>query len=558
MQLPIHIPIILRVLQVPTSAAAVSVDPGWRLAMTGHSLTRRRGAHSEDSPPLGGLSNDKIRRRPGLLGVPVGVAAALVLGGIAIGGGAAWLVGFQNRGAVPRIADSASLLHAGTSALSRAGAVNLGDFGAPDPVWWIADEADDFYERTYGDTKGMHMLREINRKQFFTGMCGHYRFNVSAMPDISVIVTVQNEQDQLLSLTVHSILARTPPEMLKEIIIVDDNGKPRDIRGPNVNETEFEALLALSPKVLIMQNELREGCARSRMVGAKAALGDVLMFVDSHIEMMSSTWAQHLLAPILENPHTMALQTLDIISDLDHSYGDGSGDLLYGIITNQFFFGYQRERFAGTEAEKPGRRVPYETPFGPGSLFAIRRDEFWRLGGYDKGLYVWGGENTELALKIWMCGGRMVMVPCSRVGHMYRIHLKEVGRWPPKLPQELTDKLGCGHPGEFKVHNSMADNFTRIITRNNMRVMNLWVRDHPAKYGYYKHSFGTEVLPPEWKQFEEQLKTDPAALEQVGIRENLKCKDFAWFDRHVYKKLTGFHHPWHPSIKEKYGGKTWL
>ena len=56
-------------------------------------------------------------------------------------------------------------------------------------------------------------------------------------------------------------------------------------------------------------------------------------------------------------------------------------------------------------------REPYGTPFGPGPLFAIRADEFWRLSGYDKGPYVWGGENTEMAFKMWMYGGRMLMVP---------------------------------------------------------------------------------------------------------------------------------------------------
>ena len=133
------------------------------------------------------------------------------------------------------------------------------------------------------------------------------------------------------------------------------------------------------------------------------------------------------------------------------------------------------------------------SPFGPGSLFAIRADEFWRLGGYDEGLYVWGGENTEMAFKIWMCGGRMLMVPCSRVGHMYRQHKEKDGRgaltrWPPTLPQEMTDRLGCAYKngtytGRFIVLKHPADNFTRITTRNNLRVMETWVGDHDAKYG---------------------------------------------------------------------------
>ena len=44
----------------------------------------------------------------------------------------------------------------------------------------------------------------------------------------------------------------------------------------------------------------------------------------------------------------------------------------------------ERKKFK-YEAERPGNRFPYETVFGPGSLFAIRADEFWRLGGYDEG-----------------------------------------------------------------------------------------------------------------------------------------------------------------------------
>ena len=75
--------------------------------------------------------------------------------------------------------------------------------------------------------------------------------------------------------------------------------------------------------------------------------------------------------------------------------------------TCRFWFGYQVDRFGDYmdplypqnftkeeieerkkfkyEAERPGNRFPYDTPFGPGSLFAIRADEFWRLGGYDEG-----------------------------------------------------------------------------------------------------------------------------------------------------------------------------
>lgn len=161
-----------------------------------------------------------------------------------------------------------------------------------DPAWWLEETVDDFFSRTY--VQDLSAVRKLNNSDYFTGMCGRYRFDTSLMPTLSVIVTLQNEQSGMLTLTVHSIVARTPPELLTEIIIVDDNGDEEKIRRHSVNETELEELQKI-PKVSFIRNSEREGVARSRMRGAKKASGDVLVFVDSHIEMLSGTWAQHLL-----------------------------------------------------------------------------------------------------------------------------------------------------------------------------------------------------------------------------------------------------------------------
>ncbi|NXY49315.1 GALT5 acetylgalactosaminyltransferase, partial [Ceuthmochares aereus] len=127
--------------------------------------------------------------------------------------------------------------------------------------------------------------------------------------------------------------------------------------------------------------------------------GTVLTFLDSHVEC-NVGWLEPLLERVRLNRTKVACPVIEVISDKDMSQGERGG------VFNP--------------ADIPLGFSVHRCPVMAGGLFSIDKKYFFELGTYDPGLDVWGGENLEISFKVWMCGGEIEIVPCSRVGHIFR------------------------------------------------------------------------------------------------------------------------------------------
>lgn len=91
------------------------------------------------------------------------------------------------------------------------------------------------------------------------------------LPKASVIICFYNEHLRTLLRTVHSIINRTPSNMLQEIILVDDESDIQDLYKNLSTYINKQKLV----NVKLFKTDRREGLIRARLFGARKSQGQV-------------------------------------------------------------------------------------------------------------------------------------------------------------------------------------------------------------------------------------------------------------------------------------------
>jgi GT2 family glycosyltransferase len=228
-------------------------------------------------------------------------------------------------------------------------------------------------------------------------------------PRISVVMVVYQTGEAL----VESILHVLAEPLVDEFVIVD-NGSPAE---------EAERLRALGrtePRIVLQQGHGNVGFARGANMGAETARGEYIVFLNPDANLQAQC-IEALVVAFEGQPVPTVVGARVMNTDGTEQRGGRRGEVT--PVTTLLSFGHLTSRFKSLSKfeihreHEPTPDAPVPMPTISGACFALRREDFERLGGFDEGFFL-HVEDIDLCWRARQAGGQVLFQPAAQVIHL--------------------------------------------------------------------------------------------------------------------------------------------
>jgi GT2 family glycosyltransferase len=293
-------------------------------------------------------------------------------------------------------------------------------------------------------------------------------------PDISVLIPARNEGSRVAP-TIEQIAGARATDARVEFVIVDDASE----------DATVASLVSAVPRLLdhpridirVCRLPARAGIYGARNAAADLAAGDILFITDAHMRF-SPGWDELVLRHVRPNRILAATTTQE-----------GTGFHGYGCSLVVPLMGTRWNRQILPEG------APVHVAACHGT--ALERDLFRELGGYDRGMLLYGAGEPEFSIRAWLHGAEVVSIPSLEVQHRF------------KPDQEMSTFLADVRPQW--IHNCLRFALLYLSERGCMQVLRHFARSS----GHFQTAVQALEQSDVW--------------ERRRLLESRRVRSFEWF-----------------------------
>ncbi|KQY35635.1 glycosyl transferase [Caulobacter sp. Root487D2Y] len=228
-------------------------------------------------------------------------------------------------------------------------------------------------------------------------------------PRVSVVMVVYQTGDALIE-SIQHVLA----EPLVDEFVIIDNGSPADWAE------RLRALSQAEPRVVLRQGHGNVGFARGANMGAETARGEYIVFLNPDANLQANC-VEALVAAFENQPVPTVVGARVMNTDGTEQRGGRRGEVT--PVTTLLSFGHLTARFKGLSKfeihreREPTPDAAVPMPTISGACFALRREDFDLLSGFDEGYFL-HVEDIDLCWRARQAGGQVLFQPKAEVIHL--------------------------------------------------------------------------------------------------------------------------------------------